>query len=144
MRRNVDDSEREQIEWVFMLTGGELNDEPWNGFAYNYDGVPDWAASDFKDAFDSEYRTVVGCFIYGGPPRQTIDADGVWELRATFVSSGETECPMAPEAVDNERCRLCDETTGQPHRYIYLGDGWAEAVYRRELRDPDADDELDG
>lgn len=143
MPRDVDDSEREQIEWVFMLTGGELNDDSWNGFAYNFDSVPDWAATDFKDRFDHPYRTVVGCFLYGGPPEQIVDADGVWELRATFVSSGEAECPLAPEVVDEERCRLCDEPRSQPHGYIYLGDGWAEAVYRLQPHDPAYKNEFD-
>jgi hypothetical protein len=121
-----------------------LRAEPWNGFAYNYDGVPEYAASDFEDTFDHEYRTVIGCFLYGGPPEQLVDADGAWELRATFLSSGEAECPLRAEIVAEERCRLCDETRGEPHGYIYLGDGWAEAVYRRQTRDEDCDDEFDG
>src|SRR5262245_19008898 len=124
MRRDADDPERQQVEWVFMLTGGELDDEPWNGFAYNYDGVPEYAASDFEDTFEYEYRTVIGSFLYGGPPERIVAAEGAWELRATFVSSGEAECPLRREVVDEERCRLCDETRGEPHGYIYLGDGW--------------------
>lgn len=43
------DSERQQIEWLFSLTGGELWPESWNGFAYNYEGVPEWASTDFDD-----------------------------------------------------------------------------------------------
>lgn len=144
MRRDVDDTERQEIEWVFMLTGGELNDAPWGGFAYNYDGVPEWAASDFDDRFDHEYRTIIGCFVYGSPPEQIVDAEGVWELRATFASSGEAECPLRPEVVEDERCPLCDEPSGEPHGYIYLGDGWAEAVYRLQSDDLDDDDALDG
>src|SRR5260370_21406033 len=94
MSADEDDSERQQVEWVFGLTGGELDDETWNGFAYNFDGVQEWAQSDFKDRYDHEYRTVVGCFLYGGPPECIVDTSGVWTLKAAFQSSGETECPL--------------------------------------------------
>jgi hypothetical protein len=155
-----DDAERQQVEWVFGLTGGELDDEPWNGFRYNFEGVPDWARPDFKDRYDREYRTVVSCFLYGGPPERIVDASGEWTLQATYGSSGETECPLrdiAPEEQEAiyahrekqfnlphiERCFLCDEERGDDHGYIYLGDGWADCVFRLEGRDTNYDDEYD-
>jgi hypothetical protein len=142
------------------LTGGELDDEPWNGFRYNFDGVPDWARPDFKDRYDREYRTVVSCFLYGGPSERIVDASGEWTLQATYSSSGETECPLRDvdaeeqEAIYThrekqfnlpriERCFLCDEERGDDHRYIYLGDGWAECVFRLGERDANYDDEYD-
>src|SRR4051812_47249633 len=53
--------ERQQIEWVFGLTGGELEKEKLrfldeNGdersWKYHFGGVPDWAQSDF-DIYES-------------------------------------------------------------------------------------------
>jgi hypothetical protein len=160
MSADEDDSERQQVEWVFGLTGGELNDEPWNGFAYNFDGVPEWAHSDFKDRHDRDYHTVVSCFLYGGPPERIADAFGVWTRQATYPSSGETECPLRDVEAEEqeaiyahrekrfnlpriERCFLCDEERGHDHGYIYLGDGWAECVFRREGRETNYDDEYD-
>jgi hypothetical protein len=155
-----DDAERQQVELVFGLTGGELEHEPWNGFAYNYEGVPEWAQSDFKDRHDREYRTVVACFLYGGPPERIVDASGVWTLQATFLSSGETECPLRDVDEEEqeemyahreqrlnlprtERCFLCDEKRGVEHGYIYLGDGWCDAIFRLEGHESDYDDEYD-
>ncbi len=128
------DPEREQVEWVFGLTGGELNDEAWGGFAYNYDEVPDYVRRDYPDLYDGNvsYRTVVGYFVYGSPPEELIDDEGIWERRATYASSGETECPLSPDRVEDARCPLCDSEPGDPHAYIYVGDGWAEVVYRLE------------
>jgi hypothetical protein len=83
-------------------------------------------------------------FCTAAPPERIADAEGIWELQATFVSSGEAECPQGTESVEEERCPLCDEARGQSHGYIYLGDGWAEAVFRNDPRNPSYDDELDG
>jgi hypothetical protein len=144
------DAERQSVEWVFGLTGGELEDKPWNGFAYHYEGVPEWAQADFNDHYDRGYHTIVSCFLFGGPSQRLVDTTGVWTLQTVFSSSGETECPLReldPDEVDAvyrhrqeqfnrpaiERCFLCDEKRGDDHGYIYLGDGWAEAVYRLEL-----------
>jgi hypothetical protein len=75
--------ERESVEQVFLLTGGELDDKPWEpwepcalsdrdadhvlaghdtwshhaserlSFRYSYDGVPEWAEEDFPDLYDN-------------------------------------------------------------------------------------------
>lgn len=154
MTAEEDDSERQQVEWVFGLTGGELDDKPWNGFAYNFDGVPEWASTNFIDRFDRQYHTVIGYFLFSEPPAAIVDDEGIWRLQAEFASSGETRCPIADDDGQDEdhiyvrreqgsgspsieRCYLCDEQRGDEHGYIYLGDGWGEAVYRLS----DADDE---
>ena len=132
-----DDAEREQVSWVFGLTGGELNDEPWGGFQYNHDDIPEYAGSDHPDRYDSNvsYRTVVGNFLFGEPPVSIADDDGTWKRRMTYLTSGETECPLRPERVTGERCPLCDNDPGEPHGYIYIGDGWCSVSYRLVLPD---------
>jgi hypothetical protein len=137
----VRDDEREQVEYVFGLTGGELDDEPWGGFKYNYDGPPDYAASDYPDRYDFnvQYRTVIGDFLFGGPPEVIEDDQGVWHKSGMFTTSGETECPLHDQPVEEERCPLCDEARGDEHGYIYIGDGWAEVIFRLEL--PEEDEE---
>lgn len=71
--------ERTQVEQVFGLTGGELNDSPWGGFAYNYEGVPEWASEDFdrETRASGEYVTVIeiGC-SYGSSAAETLEVDG--------------------------------------------------------------------
>jgi len=126
------DIEREQIEWVFGLTGGELNDHAWAGFAYNYDGIPEYAGDDYGDRYDATYRTVIGHFLFSLPPQTLISDEGLWRLRGAYRSSGETECPLHPEPVDGEHCPLCDSDRGDPHGYIYIGEGWREVIYRLE------------
>lgn len=137
------DIEREQVEEVFRLTGGELSDEHWAGFKYWYEGVPEYAGSDFTDRHESNvlYRTVVWFFVYSSPADTLEDDQGVWKLTKTYTSSGETECPGRHTdedkigKVDDEGCQLCGEDPGEEHGYLYLGEGWAEAVYRLELKD---------
>lgn len=108
--------EREEIEWVFGLTGGELADEPWAGHRYWYEGIPEYAHDDFPPHAEAwgDYRTIVMQALYSPPPERIADpATGdVWILDKTYSSSGEAELPDPP-----------GET-------IYIGDGWVEAVYR--------------
>lgn len=83
----------------------------------------------------------------------------MWLLQRVYAGRIEAECPLrdvddedqdevytqreggvgAPPA---ERCYLCDEERGAEHGYIYLGEGWVEAVYRLETVD-DGDNEPD-
>ena len=116
--------EREQVEWVFGLTGGELSDEPlkfqarsaysygeeygeWEdrSWHYHYDGVPEWATEDFdRDIRHSagtfgnvQHFTLVeiGCSYGSGAPQTIRFADGsIWHRVAQYAHSGETECPM--------------------------------------------------
>jgi hypothetical protein len=116
---------RQQVEQVFLLTGGELMDddpdEPayWN-MRFWYEGVPDYF---YEGRPDGEYRTVVrnNLFLSEETPEG-------WELVCSFRSSGEAECPCTWD--DEEpygQCALC-EGGG----IIYIGDGWEEAVFWRE------------
>lgn len=110
------DLEREQIKWVFGLTGGELADKPWEfeefhetlkhdanynfrtarepragAFRYWYDGVPDYA--EIRDKYSETYRTVVVDELFGAAPSAIRDGQGIWKKVRSFRSSGETECP---------------------------------------------------
>lgn len=109
--------EREQVEWVFGLTGGELNAGPTpytyqaegyditdhtykmmtksGHFAYTYDGVPDYAGhSEFPDVYDNhvDYFTAVTDCLYGGPPDTITVAGKVYTKVREWSNSGETEC----------------------------------------------------
>ena len=168
-------AERERVEWVFGLTGGELGAEPWAcmhvgrfgdhytfGNRYWYEGVPDHLNA--RNYFDHEYRTTV---TWGGgylpePNREIWDGQGQWKLVASFMNSGEVECPNRTwdpidrcevehgsqnpvseeiaEMFDSKRkvCYLCEEPVGKQHGYVYIGEGY-EAVY--ELVEEDQEKE---
>jgi hypothetical protein len=116
--------EKEQVEQVFMLGGGELNHEPWTvkvpepgltshptyrpargarmqseTFPYWYEGPPEYAEEFRGYRHEGTYRTVVADCLYGLPPVAVADRDGVWKRVAEFRSSGERECPW--EGVDD-------------------------------------------
>lgn len=143
-------TERAQVEYVFGLTGGELDDSPcvlkdadgkaWHT-AYHYDGAPEYATEYTKD-YDSEYFTLVRECLWGAPPEILFDENGSkFERVEIFGHSGETECPGQHEdegdkvadahCLQGDRCVMCGEPKGESHGYIYLGDGWAEIVYRK-------------
>jgi hypothetical protein len=151
--------ERMQVEEVFRLGGGELEDKSWGylaqstyhdgslfeptgrtseahlihgAFRYHYDGVPDYVAGELEAAHPSrDLRTVVYCALFGMPTTFYDAKDGSrWERVAFYGSSGETECPTHGETAD-EDCQLCEAPKGEKHSMIYLGDGWGEAVYMR-------------
>lgn len=138
--------ERESVEWVFALTGGELEDKPWrfasvdkNGELerhwawYWYEGQPEYLKQDYSHT----YRTAV---LWWEPPKKIRSHGREWRLVGLYRSSGETECPArgCDEGVEvlekqcdgGNVCPLCEEDVGETHGYIYLGDGWCEAVYR--------------
>jgi hypothetical protein len=136
--------ERHQVEYVFGLTGGELNNNPWQGegfnFAYTYDGVPEWAQEDFSrdERFNETFVTVVLAGSYWSPSETLTDSQGTWKLVKTYAHSGECECPLKDCDVEDlalagivqkERCFLCEEEPGEQHGFIYLGDS-QEAVYQ--------------
>lgn len=140
--------ERQQIEWVFGLTGGELADEPLHfrdedgterKWAYHYDDVPEWAADDFDT---HEGRVSFCTLIEAGvsysscAPEIMNFGTEVWHKVATYAASGETECP---ERQDQElvgeghteglqQCPLCEADAGEEHGFIYVGES-AEHVY---------------
>ena len=107
----MDAIEREQVEIVFGLTGGELSDTPDPGFpfTYWYDGAPEylerrlvetveWCACHNTDNSEDcsecngrgyyELRTTVVCCLYGYP---TVP-EGWEQVPMVFGSSGEAGC----------------------------------------------------
>lgn len=138
--------ETAQIALVFGLTGGELESEVWteteelesgtvitvNSFWW-YQGVPSYAEEDFVAdrwtvSMDREYRTQVRDCMFGGP---ALRLSGGWTLARSYASSGELECLCKQDdAQDTASCPLC-EGGG----YVYIGDGWAECVYWRDIAD---------
>lgn len=134
------DHERECVEQVFRLTGGELSDEPWEPwvpsemvpdpfdfeyategskrttFRYWYDGLPDYVGRrEFPDQYDASYRTVVDCEMYGESPAVVYEAGVAWHKVAVYRSSGETECPGQHEDEGNvvtTEQRLCGTEDG--------------------------------
>lgn len=118
--------EREQVEYVFGLTGGELDDKPVTfvaGFReqhgkieetdlgltwlYHYDSVPEWAYEDFdrdvRSSASGDYFTLVdlGCEYGSRENKILIDSDGRIYLHVkTYANSGETECPGQHEDED--------------------------------------------
>lgn len=140
------DVEREQLEWVFRLSSGELASRPWAGNKYWYDGIPKYAGDDFVQDEGALYRTAV---VKTDPeasrydmPDEIEEEGGRYVLKNIYTSSGATECPGHYD-VDNagmvvrERCLLCEADVGEKHGEIRLGEGWVEAVYmfERELDD---------
>ena len=141
------DYEKEQVEWVFGLTGGELEDgslvdskgETIARFWYKF--APDYAERELNSKHDHpDFITAVVCEMYGTMPDEFRMGDDVYRKVETYRSSGETECPLrdTEDPLDfpkdeNGRCVYCDESEdevkAEGHGYIYLGDGWAEVVY---------------
>jgi hypothetical protein len=108
-----DPNEFERVCWVFGLTGGEMDirDKAWLGHAYHYDGAPDYATKDMKEAAEEEGldpSTIATVLVFGGgylsPAEETItdDKGKVWHLLSTFNSSGECECPGQHEDDKNK------------------------------------------
>lgn len=150
---------RESVECVFGLTGGELEDKPWvctsdNGeisqkFAFWYEGSPDYCKRDWS----TETRTIIFEGLYSSAPITLVDGTGTWTKFASFTSSGECECPHrnaddsedtdAEIAEDDSTCELCGETDGDGHGFIYLGDGYSEVVYKvePEIEEPETEED---
>src|SRR6266436_1042640 len=97
-------NEREQVAEVFGLTGGELEDTPWEvtyaeqlftggaerrmfTFTYWYQGVPEYELA--CDDADHEYRTVCRDEMFGRVPVTVTDADGTWTVVGRYSTSGE-------------------------------------------------------
>jgi len=137
--------EREKVEHIYGLTGGELNRDAWGGYLYNYDGVPEWAEDDFPNRLDpgGDYVTCIDIDAPYGTSDDPIECNGkVYVPIMSYQSGGERECPCGPcgageEVVGEEggetegmsACPLCEAEAGEPHGMIYLGEG-AEIVYR--------------
>jgi hypothetical protein len=122
--------EKLRVECVFGLTGGELNDRPWRGFRYNYDGAPEWlppAWAEFRDG--AEYKTAC---IEDAPYGVSGEAPRGWERVAVFAHSGEASCNWCGDGTGDEeqrpKCKLCGGDG-----YVYLGSA-CEVVFRRKVR----------
>jgi hypothetical protein len=142
--------EHEEVENVFNLGGGELEEGKFAGYAYWYQGAPDYA--DEAHDYDNEYITVL---VFGGgllpTPSKTLEHEGeMWELSETYMSSGEADCWVcgaggngkewwAGEFEDthgepprpDDMCGLCETEYQDMPGVVYIGEGY-EAVYRFE------------
>lgn len=149
--------ERQQVEIVFSLGGGELADKPWvytdeNGveqtIPYHYDGVPDYTIGDEfgrDEEVSGRFATIV-CVgdVYSGPDPRVPPG---WRRVAIYPSSGEADCYCndAEEDVytDDGRCPLCEYENDGEHHCVYIGEGWAERVieqpYYARQEDLDSD-----
>lgn len=137
---------KEQVEAVFHLGGGELSDEAWgvresregvvqwHYFYHWYEGPPEYARQDYPDRHDVSYRTVVRDCLFGLPPEKLEDEDGTWFRVDHFTASGEAECPLrdCDEEGEHLPCKLCEGSEEDGHGHIYLGDGWAEVLYKQD------------
>lgn len=156
--------EKEQIENVFGLGGGELEEGNFAGFAYWYEGAPEYASeSDLGiHPHEGELRTTI---TYGGGylphPAKELEHDGeMWELVKHFMSSGEADCWICghggngkewwadefedkhdrpPEPTDY--CGLCETEYKDMPGYVFINSGY-EAVYRLPPEE-DADEDED-
>lgn len=163
-------NERAQVEQVFGLTDGDLEEsawvptyqrETWNfnadatgnhmakiiettpfTFTYWSQGVPEYVQSEYDAmplSYAPTYRTVIRNEMFGQVPETVTDDEGTWTVVARYSTSGETECPLRHEGrtttvsrYSEVNCSLCDAAPGEAHSYVYIGDGWAEIVYRLE------------
>ena len=71
---------------------------------------------------DPEVNSDGSIDIYFAP-----EAPEGWEQIASYGSSGEAECWCCGSDREEETCLLC-EGDG----IVYIGEGWAEVVYRRK------------
>ncbi len=120
---------REEIECLFGLGGGELNNGTFNGSRYWYDGAPDYCERDMQAAAESAgadplyLRTCIE-YHFATTPK----APRGWVMLGSFVSSGEAECwrcgPGTGKEHERKNCKLCGGDG-----LVYLGDGWMEVVY---------------
>lgn len=109
MTNRVRDIEREQIEQVFRLTGGELANEPWQyerserigprtnlregdscrdgdkpwGYQYWYDGCPDYCERHERERYEDGSSQVVTLISWGGG---YMDAPDAWIIDVDGVA----------------------------------------------------------
>ena len=164
--RGLDPYEREQIELVFCLGGGELSDEPWTYeytpklygykgeddsprkgvYHYWYECAPEYSGGQEKIPVgatqgsydeDDEGNLWEWCTAITNVTFGPAQVPIGWEFVAQFVSSGEATCGCEwAEHIETEDCPVC-EGGG----IVYLGEGMAEVVFRRldEAMTPESD-----
>jgi hypothetical protein len=133
--------ERMQVEHVFGLTGGELEDKPLTFIAptkfdgeqprtwrYHYDGPPEWAArEDFPDHNERDvwYFTLIeiGVSYESYAPEWVRFEDGTTYYRmCQYVHSGETECTWNVDDDGNEGARVGEGCTKGLHECPMCGE----------------------
>jgi len=132
MNEHIRDIEREAVEMVFGLGGGELHEhnenfpDEWDErFQYWYEGKPDYLSlTELGANLDTELRTAVCNCLFGWPK----EPPG-WVQVMGCSSSGETTCDCRYEHEDETPIRDCPLCEGD--ELIYIGDGWCEVVYKR-------------
>lgn len=101
--------EREQVEIVFGLGGGELEDKPWEyerpwadpmlgttpgRSRYWFSGCPDYVERHEREEWDwPSARTIIDFGYPDAPHPWLVDDEGAWILVQIFYSHGEAECP---------------------------------------------------
>ena len=155
--------EREQVENVYGLGGGELDDsgDNFGGYAFWYEGAPEYA--DEARDYDNEYRTVL--MLGGGflpNPEKTLEADGqTWTFAANYMNSGESDCWVCGSGGNgkewwaeefekehgeaprpDDQCGLCETEFNDMPGMVYIGDGY-EAVYKLVEEDEAEEDDYE-
>lgn len=144
------DQEREQIEALFSLGGGELMDAAWLGHAYWYEGAPEWD-EDFREEDDYQYRTVIE-WSHFAPEENEVqtDEEGVeWEVVKWYGAPTETDCWVCGHGSDafengfretydrepgpGDECGLCEYKFEDMPGYIYDGEAH-EVLFRTHNR----------
>lgn len=147
--RSEEQKEREQVQALFGLGGGELMDEPWLGHAYWYEEAPEWD-HDFREEGDYQYRTGIE-WGYSKKNEVQTDEDGVeWEVVKSYRPPTEVDCwdcgagtgNWWPENFEQEygrapgpgdECGLCEtEFEGMPG-VVYDGEAH-EVLFRTHNR----------
>lgn len=113
--------EREQVQAVFSLYGGELEEEPWVYWTqhessanhaplwdkadpmheksmmewaarYWYEGAPEYVESEYRE-FSSVRTFVQPGGMLTSPHQELYDGQGIWKLKELYSASGEAPCP---------------------------------------------------
>ena len=148
--RNEKDQEREQIEALFSLGGGELEQDPWLGHAYWFEEAPEWDY-DFRQEDDYQYRTVIEWTRFAPEEGEVqVDEDGIsWEVVKWYRPPMETDCWVCGHGSDafangffevygrepreGDECGLCEYKFEDQPGYIYDGEAH-EVLFRTHNR----------
>ena len=123
--------DRARCAALFGVDEGDLGDEPFDGHAYWYEGVPEWAEGHFsrdeRHSPSGRYRTLIVACVDDKP---TVPEG--WRLVRLYHSASERDCAWCGTGTGNEAsrstCRLC-EGDG----LLYWGEEWCEIVIEQPL-----------
>jgi hypothetical protein len=163
-RLTKEEIERFSVSEVLRIQESDL-EGPWRDsegrarFPYMYDGAPEWLQRDLEGEFPgAQFATGItsGGGFQDAPPEEISEKNGRWVLVRSYAHGAETECPLTSAEMDfyedrtdptvrpsdcigpnSDRCPYCENTVGEPHGYIYIGEGY-EAVYRLEIHETDS------